>query len=146
MPNIEIGEGGGIGSSAQVDNLTSADAVFACTHVTVLSSVNRLIAASNIQAVAGSFSGEVIVGGSHSVAGVSQFSAASFSGNVTIATPGVMQIAVGTTALSSDLSAITAPALPSNSVRMVAIGTVLRFYFNQTGSVVLRGQVNLTTF
>ena len=85
----------------------------------------------------------LVVTGSHSVAGVSQFSAASFSGNVRVATPAVVDLAVGTAALSSDNAVAL---LPSNSVRMVAVGTVLQFYFNQTGTAVYRATLNLGTF
>lgn len=78
--------------------------------------------------------------------------AASFGSNITVtgagsfrvATPGIVTLAVGTVALSSDLS--TQADLPSNSIRFVAVGTVLQVYFNQTASVILRGVVNLGTF
>lgn len=136
-----------IQSNLTVTGLASVDSLI----VASVASVNRLVSASNVQAVTGSFSGNLVVAGSQSVAGVAQFSAASFSANVTVtagsfrvATPAVVTIGVGTAALSSDLSAQA--DLPSNSVRMVAVGTVLQFYFNQTGSVILRGVVNLATF
>ena len=65
------------------------------------------------------------------------------TGSFVIATPGIAQLAVGTVALSSDNAVAL---LPSNSVRMVAVGSVLQFYFNQTGTAVFRATLNLGTF
>ena len=93
----------------------------------------------------------LVVLGSQSVAGVSQFSAASFSGAVVASNvaavngsfSGSVNFAVATTAFSSDNAVAL---LASNRMYFTVEGTVARIYFNQTGTAVFRATINLGTF
>ena len=123
-----------IDSATFVNNLTVQGSLVV-TGVIQMSaaSVNRMVIVSNIVAAGASFTGALTLG-------------TAVNATYSIVTPGGTRVRLGvsTSALSSDLSTIG--DLGSNSITFVAAGTVLQVYFNQTGSVVLRGVVNLATF
>lgn len=105
-----------------------------------LATIGRIVVSSNIQAVTGSFSGNLIVTGSHSVAGVSQFSAASFVGAINAAnatfTGRVLQLLPSTNLGSTSLI--------SNQVAVAhaTTGSVLTFTWKGSDGNMFRANIS----
>lgn len=119
---ITVYDGGNQGSQASFESISSPDAVFACIHTTVLSSANRMVVASNIEAVIACVNRVV-------VASNIQAAAASFSGRV-------VQFLASTPLAST--------ALASNQVAIshATTGSVLTFTWKGSDGNMFRASIS----